>query len=53
MHRQLRYIDHACAELLDDWQRTVRQQGGDLEMIGNVAMSHRVEGRLRRRTAPA
>lgn len=50
---RLHYIDHACAELLDDWRRAARQQGGELEMVGNVTMSHRVEGRLRRRAVAA
>ncbi|MDH4655804.1 MULTISPECIES: SulP family inorganic anion transporter [unclassified Pseudomonas] len=43
----LSYIDHACMELLEDWGRAARQQGGAL-LIEQRALNRRLEGRLAR-----
>lgn len=47
---RLSYIDHACIELLEDWGRSARTQGGSLE-IRRTALKQRVEGRRRRALA--
>ncbi|QEM83310.1 SulP family inorganic anion transporter [Halomonas binhaiensis] len=44
---QLHYIDHASIELLEDWGRSARTQGGSLEIVGEKELKHRVEGRQR------
>lgn len=41
------YIDHACMELLEDWGRSARAQGGGLEIVEGAALKRRVEGRQR------
>lgn len=41
------YIDHACMELLQDWDRSARAQGGGLEIVEGAALKRRVEGRQR------
>ncbi|WP_417328952.1 SulP family inorganic anion transporter [Halomonas cupida] len=45
---RLSYIDHACIELLEDWERSARLQGGSLTMGRRTALKQRVEGRRRR-----
>ena len=42
----LRYIDHACMELLEEWQRA-HQSGGARLVIEPRALTRRVEGRRR------
>ncbi|TBV03302.1 SulP family inorganic anion transporter [Phytopseudomonas dryadis] len=42
---RLSYVDHACMELLDDWGRAARQQGGALH-IERHGLNRRLEGRL-------
>ncbi|MGM3389812.1 SulP family inorganic anion transporter [Stutzerimonas stutzeri] len=42
----LRYIDHACMELLEEWQRSNAPQGARL-IIEPRALTRRVEGRRR------
>jgi len=42
----LRYIDHACMELLDEWQRANQASGARL-IIEARALTRRVEGRRR------
>ena len=42
----LRYIDHACMELLEEWQRTNQASGARL-IIEARALTRRVEGRRR------
>ncbi|MES3675878.1 SulP family inorganic anion transporter [Halomonas elongata] len=44
---RLSYIDHACMELLEDWGRSARTQGGELEIAIDEPLKHRVEGRQR------
>ncbi|WP_333984416.1 SulP family inorganic anion transporter [Ectopseudomonas khazarica] len=44
---QVSYIDHACMELLQDWDRSARAQGGGLEIVEGAALKRRVEGRQR------
>jgi len=39
----LRYIDHACMELLEDWQRSHQADGCTL-VIGHWALKRRLEG---------
>ena len=41
------YIDHACMELLEDWGRSARAQGGGLDIVEGAALKRRVEGRQR------
>lgn len=42
----LRYIDHACMELLEEWQRANQASGARL-IIEARALTRRVEGRRR------
>jgi MFS superfamily sulfate permease-like transporter len=42
----LRYIDHSCMELLDDWGRAAERSGGKL-ILGQHALKRRLEGRMR------
>ncbi|SDK95091.1 SulP family inorganic anion transporter [Pseudomonas indica] len=44
---RLSYIDHACMELLDEWQRAHRASGARL-IIEQHALKRRLEGRRRR-----
>ncbi|HBW10080.1 MAG TPA: SulP family inorganic anion transporter, partial [Pseudomonas sp.] len=42
----LQYIDHACMELLEEWQRANQASGARL-IIEPRALTRRVEGRRR------